>query len=77
MDNLIEVLKLLPLEDSIEYYILTGEALGLFWNEIEMLILENQIIKNFDSDRVIKVRDPNFSNAKGFEAMIRRKLMSE
>jgi hypothetical protein len=74
VENVIEILKLLPLDKNIEYYILTGEACDLFWNEIEMLIIENQLIEDFDIDRVVKVPDPIFSNAKGFEAMVKRKL---
>ena len=74
VDNIIEIQKFVPLDHSIEYYILTGEASDLFWNEIEMLILQNQLIKDFDVDRVIKVPNPIFSNAKGFELMVKRKL---
>ncbi len=74
LDNILEVLKLLPLESKIDYYIIAGEAVDLFWNEIEMLLFQNMLIDDFDLDRVIKVEDPIFSNAKGFEAMIKRKL---
>ena len=37
-------------------------------------ILENQLIEDFDIDRVVKVPDPIFSNARGFEQMVKRKL---
>ncbi|MHA1291739.1 MAG: hypothetical protein ACTSQJ_03610 [Promethearchaeota archaeon] len=76
VDNLISILNNLPLEAKIEYYILTGEALELFWTEIEMLILENNLLDDFNLERIIKVKDPIFSNAIGFEKMIKKKLTS-
>ena len=76
VDNIIEVIRLLPPESSIEYFILTGEACEIFWSEIEMLIIQNHLIKDYDVDRVIKVPDPIFSNAKGFEEIMKKKLAS-
>ncbi len=74
VDNIIDVVKYLPLEAEIEYYILAGEALGLFWNEIEMLILKNNLIAESDIERIIKVKDPIFSNAIGFEKLVKKKI---
>ncbi len=74
VDNLISVLSKLPLEAEIEYYIVTGEAVELFWTEIEMLILEHNIIDPLELDRIVKVKDPIFSNAIGFESLAKKKL---
>jgi len=74
VDNLIEILGLLPLEAKIEYFIITGEAFSLFWNEIQMLILENNLID--DLDRIIVAESPSFSNAIGFESMANMKIKS-
>jgi len=74
VDNLISVLNNLPLEAEIEYYIVTGEAVELFWTEIEMLILEHNIIDPLELDRIVKVKDPIFSNAIGFESLAKKKL---
>lgn len=74
VENVIEVLNLLPLDNTVEYFIITGEACDIFWNELEMLLIENLLIKDVDVDRIIKVPNPIFSNAKGFEAMVKRKL---
>lgn len=77
VDNLIILLDSLPLEAKIEYYILTGEAIEIFWTEIEMLILENNLIDDFDLDRIIKVKEPIFSNSIGFEKMVKKRLETE
>ncbi|MFO8020296.1 MAG: ParM/StbA family protein [Promethearchaeia archaeon] len=76
VDNLSEVLNSLPLEADVEYYIITGEAVELFWTEIEMLILEHNLIRDLDLDRIIKVEDPIFSNSIGFEKMVKKQLES-
>ncbi|MGV9204742.1 MAG: hypothetical protein ACOC44_12085 [Promethearchaeia archaeon] len=76
VDNLSEVLNQLPLEAEIEYYIITGEAVELFWTEIEMLILEHNLIRDLDLDRIIKVENPVFSNSIGFEKMVKKQLES-
>jgi len=77
VENVIEVLNLLPLDNTIEYFIITGEACDIFWNELEMLLIENLLIKDIDVDRVIKVPNPIYSNAKGFQAMVERKMEQE
>jgi len=71
VDNIQRVLNFLPLDAEIEYFIITGEAVPIFWNEIEMLILTNNLID--DLDRIIVVKDHVFSNAKGFELMAKKK----
>ncbi|MHA1146939.1 MAG: hypothetical protein ACTSR8_01710 [Promethearchaeota archaeon] len=77
VDNLIEVLGFLPLDARIEYFLLSGEALDLFWTEIQMLILENNLIEDFDLDRVVMVKNPAFANAIGFEKMVRKRIEKE
>jgi len=77
VDNLVAALNVLPLEAEIEYYIITGEAVELFWTEIEMLILEKNIIDPLELDRIVKVEDPIFSNAIGFESLAKKKLEVE
>lgn len=77
VENLVELLTTLPLEAKIQYYIITGEAQELFWYEIEMIIYEKSLINDFDFDRVIKVKDPAFSNAIGFELLSKKKLEFE
>lgn len=74
VDNLVSVLNKLPLDANIEYYIITGEAMGLFWTEIEMLILEQNLIDPLELDKIVKVKDPIFSNAIGFESLAKKKL---
>jgi len=74
VDNIISLLNSMPLEAEIEYYIITGEAVELFWTEIELLILEQNLIDDFDMNRIIKVKDPIFSNAIGFEAMVKKRI---
>lgn len=74
VDNIINLLNSLPLEAEIEYFIITGEAVELFWTEIEMLILEQNLLDDFDLNRIIKVKDPIFSNAIGFEAMVKKRI---
>ena len=74
VDNLVSVLNNLPLDADIEYYIITGEAMGLFWTEIEMLMLEHNIIDPLELDKIVKVKDPIFSNAIGFESLAKKKL---
>jgi len=74
VDSLINLLNSLPIEAEIEYFIITGEAMELFWTEIELLILEQNLLDDLDLDRIIKVKDPIFSNAIGFEAMVKRKI---
>ena len=74
VENLLDVLFALPLDANIQYYIITGEALHLFWSEIEMLILEKNLIDDFDLDRIVKVKEPSFSNAIGFELMSIKKI---
>ena len=74
VDNLIQILDFLPLEAQIEYFILTGEALDLFWTEIQMLILENNLIPDFDMDKIILVKEPTFANALGFEKMVKKRI---
>ena len=74
VDNLVSALSALPLEADIEYYIITGEAVELFWTEIELLILEKNIIDPLELDRIVKVKDPIFSNAIGFESLAKKKL---
>ncbi len=74
VDNLISALGALPLEAEIEYYIITGEAVELFWTEIELLILEKNVIDPLELDRIVKVKDPIFSNAIGFESLAKKKL---
>lgn len=70
---LIDLINNLPIDAQIEYFILTGEALDLFWTDIEILILENNLVNDIDLSRIIKVEDPSFSNAIGFEKMVKRK----
>jgi hypothetical protein len=77
VDNLVSALGALPMEADIEYYIVTGEAVELFWTEIEMLILEKNIIDPLELDRIVKVKDPIFSNAIGFESLAKKKLEVE
>ncbi len=74
VDNLVSVLNKLPLDANIEYYIITGEAMKLFWTEIEMLILEQNLIDPLELDKIVKVKDPIFSNAIGFESLAKKKL---
>ena len=74
VDNIISLLNSLPLEADIEYFIITGEAVELFWTEIEMFILEQNLLDDFDLNRIIKVKDPIFSNAIGFEAMVQKRI---
>ena len=74
VDNLSQVLNKLPLEAEVEYYIITGEAVELFWTEIEMLILEHNLIRDLDLDRIIKVENPIFSNSIGFEKLVQKQL---
>jgi hypothetical protein len=74
VDNLVSVLNNLPLDADIEYYIITGEAMELFWTEIEMLILEHNIVDPLELDKIVKVKDPIFSNAIGFESLAKKKL---
>lgn len=76
-DNLVEVLKTLPLDTYIEYYIISGEAVDLFWTEIQMKIIEKNLIDDFNLERIIIVKDPSFSNATGFENMVKQKISSE
>ncbi len=74
VDTLAELLKALPLEAKVEYFIISGEAMDLFWNEIELLMLEKNLLVDFDPTRVIKVKEPTFANAIGFESMVKKKL---
>ncbi|TFF87449.1 MAG: ParM/StbA family protein [Promethearchaeota archaeon] len=74
VENLLEILKFLPMEATMEYYILSGEALDLFWTEIQMLILENELIEDFDVDKIIIVKNPAFANAIGFEKMVNKNI---
>ncbi len=74
VDNLVSVLNNLPLDADIEHYIITGEAMELFWTEIEMLILEHNIVDPLGLDKIVKVKDPIFSNAIGFEYLAKKKL---
>ncbi|TFG19418.1 MAG: hypothetical protein EU529_16330 [Promethearchaeota archaeon] len=73
---LIDLIRNLPLDAEIEYFILAGEALDIFWTEIEILILENNLVDDIDLSRIIKVEDPRFSNAIGFEKMVKKKINS-
>jgi len=73
---LIDLIRNLPLDAEIEYFILAGEALDIFWTEIEILILENNLIEDIDLSRIIKVEDPSFSNAIGFEKMVVKRIES-
>ncbi len=73
---LIDLIRNLPLDAEIEYFILAGEALDIFWTEIEILILENNLVGDIDLSRIIKVEDPSFSNAIGFEKMVKKKINS-
>ncbi len=74
LDNLMDVINNLPLDAKIDYYIITGEWMSLFWTEIEIAILEKNLIGDFNFDRIIKVKEPAFANAIGFELMIKEKL---
>ena len=74
VDNIMSLLNSLPLEANIEYFIITGEAVELFWTEIELYILEQNLLDDFDLSRIIKVKDPIFSNAIGFEAMVKKRI---
>jgi len=75
VDSIRKILNFLPPDAEIEYYIITGEAVPIFWNEIEMLILTNNLIE--DLDRIIVVEDHIFSNAVGFELMAKKKIETE
>ncbi|MHA1271500.1 MAG: hypothetical protein ACTSPY_17035 [Candidatus Helarchaeota archaeon] len=75
VNNLTEAISFLPHEAEIEYYIISGEGVPIFWNEIEMLILENQLIE--DLDKIIITKNPSFSNALGFELMAKKKIENE
>jgi hypothetical protein len=72
VDSIKNILNFLPLDLDIEYYIITGEAVPIFWNEIEMLILTNNLIK--DLDRIMVIKDHSFANAIGFELMGEKKI---
>ncbi|MBD3229643.1 MAG: hypothetical protein GF329_15790 [Candidatus Lokiarchaeota archaeon] len=72
VDNIKNVINFLPLDTSIEFYIISGEAVPLFWNEIEMLILTNNLIK--DLDKIIVIKDHIFANATGFYKMAQKKI---
>ena len=74
LDNLMDVINNLPLDAKIDYYIITGDWMSLFWTEIEIAILEKNLIGDFNFDRIIKVKEPAFANAIGFELMIKEKL---
>ena len=75
VNDLIELISFLPPDADIQYFIISGEAVPIFWNEIEMLILENQLID--DLDKIIITKNPLFSNAMGFELMARKKIIGE
>lgn len=75
VSDLKDLLGALPLEAQIDYFIISGEAVDIFWTEVEMLILEEMLIEELD--RIVVVEDKKFSHAIGFEMMAQKRDESE
>ena len=75
VDRLRILLSNLPYDAQIEHYIITGEGTSIFWKEIELNILEENIIE--DLDKIIIPKDPIFMNVEGFKKLASKTLIRE
>jgi len=75
VDRLKILLSYLPYDAQIEHYIITGEGANIFWKEIELNILEENIIE--DIERIIIPEDPTFMNVEGFKNLASKTLKRE
>lgn len=75
VDRLKILLSYLPYDAQIEHYIITGEGANIFWKEIELNILEENIIE--DIEKIIIPEDPTFMNVEGFKNLASKTLKRE
>ncbi|MFX0140316.1 MAG: hypothetical protein ACFFDN_42140 [Candidatus Hodarchaeota archaeon] len=73
VDQLKILLTHLPYDAKIEHYIITGEGTNIFWKEIELNILEENIIE--DIEKIIIPKDPTFMNVEGFKNLASKTLI--
>ncbi|MFX0098553.1 MAG: hypothetical protein ACFFCS_03160 [Candidatus Hodarchaeota archaeon] len=64
-DAIIDLVSQLPPDARIKYYIFTGDGVTLFWQDLEMLLFQKNLIR--DINQAAHPKDYKVANALGFE----------
>lgn len=71
-DEIIILISRLPPDARIKYYIFTGDGVELFWNDLEVILYQKNLIH--DINQAAHPQDYKISNARGFEQIARAKI---